>query len=207
MSETVRLLERPILLAASEPDDVWIARAALERVGWPVAPAEDAVAGMQALCEGAGQFAAVVVGERVGRVSGLAFCGLARDAGCTLPALLLTADAHAALAVRAARLHVTVLWHPVSPSSSGGGVWNSSRSSALVCSPLAVSTTSFTRRSWSTARRSARPNRSRRSTIHVAFEASHSHWSATARIERPSPGRGSTGPGRRARSDPWQKAS
>jgi CheY-like chemotaxis protein len=115
MSETVRLLERPILLAASEPDDVWIARAALERVGWSVAPAEDAVAGMQALCDGAGQFAAVVVGERVGRVSGLTFCGLARDAGCTLPALLLTADAHAAIAVRAARLHVTVLWHPVSP--------------------------------------------------------------------------------------------
>jgi CheY-like chemotaxis protein len=107
--------ERPVLLAASESDAIGMVCAALERVGWPVVTAADPVEGMRALCDGESPFAAIVAADRVGRVSGLSFCGLARDAGCRLPALLLTADHHVAIAARAARLRVTVLWHPVSP--------------------------------------------------------------------------------------------
>jgi hypothetical protein len=67
---------------------------------------------MQALCRRPNTYAAVVVGERAGRVSGFTLCGLARDAGCRLPMLLLTGDEHRWAAGRAARLGVTVIWQP-----------------------------------------------------------------------------------------------
>jgi hypothetical protein len=89
--------ERPILVATSDPAEALVLRAA-----------------MQALCRQPEAFAALVTGTRVGRASGLTLCGLARDAGCALPALLLTGEDTTVIAPRAARLHVTVLWQPVS---------------------------------------------------------------------------------------------
>ena len=61
-------------------------------------------------------------------------------------------------------------------------------SSVFVVRPFAVNTTCRTRRSPGTGRRSARPRRSNRSTIHVAFEASHSQSSASDLIVRPTCG-------------------
>ena len=106
--------ERPVLVATSYPADALVLRAALERVGLPMALVDNGVTAMHALCRQPGAFASVIVGDRVGRVSGLTLCGLARDAGCTLPILLLTVDDCASIATRAARLRVTVLWQPVS---------------------------------------------------------------------------------------------
>jgi CheY-like chemotaxis protein len=114
MSASAWPFERPVLVATSYPADALLVRAALERVGLPIALADDGVTAMHALCGRPGAFAGVVVGDRVGRVSGLTLCGLARDAGCVLPILLLTADDSASIATRAARLRVTVLWLPVS---------------------------------------------------------------------------------------------
>jgi DNA-binding response OmpR family regulator len=111
-----RPFERPVLVATSRPAEALLVRAAVERVGLPVALVGDAVTAMHAVCRQAGAFAGVLVGDRVGRISGLTLCGLARDAGCTLPILLLTADDCGTVAVRAARLRVTVLWQPVSSS-------------------------------------------------------------------------------------------
>ena len=54
-------------------------------------------------------FAAVIVGDRVDRVSGWTLCGLARDAGCPLPILLVTGDEGPLAAARAEGLRVTVL--------------------------------------------------------------------------------------------------
>lgn len=106
--------ERPILVASSYPADALVLRAALDGVGLPMALAEDAVAAMHALCGQPTAFAGLVACERVGRVSGLTLCGLARDAGCNLPILLMTPDDSGTIALRAARLRVTVLWQPVS---------------------------------------------------------------------------------------------
>ena len=106
--------ERPILVATSHPAEALVLRAAIERVGLPVAAADDAVTAMQSLRAQPGGFAALVAGDRVGRASGLTLCGLTRDAGFTLPALLLTTEDSPLIADRAARLRVTVLWQPVS---------------------------------------------------------------------------------------------
>ena len=107
--------ERPILVATSYPADALLLRGSLDRVGVPMAVANDGVTAMHALCGRQHTFAGVVVSDRVGRVSGLTLCGLARDAGCALPMLLLTADDCGLIATRAARLRVAILWQPVTP--------------------------------------------------------------------------------------------
>jgi DNA-binding response OmpR family regulator len=89
-------------------------RAALDRLGLPAVLVDDAASALRALCRPGAAFAGMVVGDRAGPVSGLSLCGLARDAGSTLPILLLTADDGSSVAARAARLRVIVLWHPVS---------------------------------------------------------------------------------------------
>jgi CheY-like chemotaxis protein len=109
MSASTWPFERPVLVAPSYPADALLLRAVLERVGLPIALADDGVTAMHALCRQPGAFAGLVAGDRVGRVSGLTLCGLARDAACTLPILLLTADACVSIAIRAARLRATVL--------------------------------------------------------------------------------------------------
>ena len=114
MPSFARPFERPILVATSDAAEALVLRAAIERTGVPVALADDAVPAMQALCGQPEAFAALVTGDRVGRASGLTLCGLARDAGCSLPALLLTAEDTAVIAPRAAGLGVTVLRQPVS---------------------------------------------------------------------------------------------
>jgi CheY-like chemotaxis protein len=114
MSPSTWPFERPILLASSYPADALVLRAALDRVDLPMALADDGVTAMHALCGQPAAFAGIIAGERVGRVSGLTLCGLARDAGCTLPILLMTTDDCGTLAPRAARLRVTVLRQPVS---------------------------------------------------------------------------------------------
>jgi len=87
----------------------------LESAGWTVAVADDAVAAMQELCRDPERFAAAIIGERVGRTSGLSLAGLVRDSGAALPILLLTTQDSTAIAGRAARLRLSVLWQPVSP--------------------------------------------------------------------------------------------
>ncbi len=95
--------ERPVLLAASGAADVRLVEAALAELGVPHLLVDDGVDAMRALCRRPRTFAAVVVGERVGQVSGLTLCGLARDAGCALPMVLLTGDDWRWAAPRAGR--------------------------------------------------------------------------------------------------------
>jgi hypothetical protein len=89
-------------------------RAALDRLGLAAVLMDDGVSTMRALCSRPAEFAGMVVGDRVGSLSGLSLCGLARDAGCALPILLTTIDDSSSIGPRALRLGVTVLWHPVS---------------------------------------------------------------------------------------------
>ena len=114
MSISVWPYERPFLVATSYPADTLLLRAALDRIGVPAALAHDGVTAMHAVCGDQDAFAGMIVSDRVGQVSGLTLCGLARDAGWTRPLILLTADDCGLIAARAARLRVTVLWQPVS---------------------------------------------------------------------------------------------
>ena len=103
-----------LLCATSYPAEAFMLRAVLEPAGWTVAVVDDAVTAMRELCRDPDQFVAVVIGERVGRTSGLSLSGLLRDSGCRLPIVLLTTDDSRIVAERAARLCLTVLWEPVS---------------------------------------------------------------------------------------------
>src|SRR5262249_34974156 len=108
MPPSFRASEGRILIATSYPADAFLLRAAAGRAGVPVAFAEDGVTAMRELCRRPGAYVGVIVSDRVGRVSGLSLCGLARDAGCNLPILLLTADGWEMIAARAVRLGVSV---------------------------------------------------------------------------------------------------
>jgi hypothetical protein len=77
---------------------------------------------MQALCRRPNTFAAVIVGDRVDRVSGWTLCGLARDAGCRLPILLLTGDEGRLAVARAEGLEVSVLRRPDSAQRVAGAM-------------------------------------------------------------------------------------
>jgi len=105
--------QRPILVAASDTFDAALARSAIEELGLIPVLVQDAAETIRQLSGGARRYAALVVGERVGEATGFTLCGVARDAGCRLPMLLLTSEVCRWTAVRAARLEVSVLWHPV----------------------------------------------------------------------------------------------
>lgn len=105
---------RLVLVAAAVGADVRAIELALDRLGVDRVRVYDAVEAMRAICHERTAYSAVVVGEGVGQASGLTVCGLARDAGCSLPMLLTTADDCRRTAMRAARLEVTVLWLPAS---------------------------------------------------------------------------------------------
>jgi DNA-binding response OmpR family regulator len=115
MSNPVRPSQGLILCATSYPAEAVMLREALESDGWSVTVVDDAVTAMQELCRESDQFAAVVIGERVGRASGLSLSGLLRDSGCALPIVLLTTHESTVIAGRAARLRLSVLWQPVLP--------------------------------------------------------------------------------------------
>ena len=115
MSDPIRSSQSQLLCATSYPAEAVMLRDALASAGWHVAVVDDAVAAMRELCREPARFVAVVIGERVGRVSGLSLSGLLRDSGCALPIVLLTTQESAAIAGRAARLRLSVLWQPVSP--------------------------------------------------------------------------------------------
>jgi DNA-binding NtrC family response regulator len=104
---------RPVLVAASDTSDASLARSAIEELGSIPVLVQDAAEAIRHLSDGPRRYAALVTGERIGRISGFTLCGVARDAGCRLPMLLLTRDACRWTAVRAARLQVSVLWQPV----------------------------------------------------------------------------------------------
>lgn len=107
-----------LLCATAYPAEAVMLRDALEAAEWSVAVVDDAVTAMRELCREPGEperFAAVVIGERVGRATGLSLCGLIRDSGSALPILLLTTQESKVIAGRAARLRLSVLWQPVSP--------------------------------------------------------------------------------------------
>jgi hypothetical protein len=104
---------RPVLVAASDVSDAALARSAIEELGSIPVLVQDAAEAIRHLSDGPRRYAALVTGERVAQISGFTLCGLARDAGCRLPMLLLTRDVCRWTAVRAARLQVSVLWQPV----------------------------------------------------------------------------------------------
>ena len=103
---------RPVLLASSDSSETELAEAAIGQLELEAVMVLDAAHAVQLLCAEPNRFAAVVVGERVGRASGMTFCGVARDAGLRLPLLLLTGEDCQWTAVRAARLQVAVMWKP-----------------------------------------------------------------------------------------------
>jgi DNA-binding response OmpR family regulator len=115
MSDPVTPSHDLLLCATSYPAEALMLRAALEPAGWTVAVVDDAISAMRELCREPRRFAAVLIGERVGRTSGLSLSGLIRDSGCALPILLLTSQDSPVIAGRAARLQLSVLWEPVSP--------------------------------------------------------------------------------------------
>ena len=105
----------PILVAASIEADIRIVRAASEELGVVPVLVQDTTAAVRLLCRRPRGFAALIAGERTrATTSGLTLCGVARDAGCRLPMILVTSDACPWTAVRAALLEVSVLWQPVS---------------------------------------------------------------------------------------------
>jgi DNA-binding NtrC family response regulator len=104
---------RPILVAASEASDAGLARSAIEELGIMPVLVQDVVEAMRHVCGDGKRYGAMVAGERIGEVSGFTLCAVARDAGCRLPMILMTSDVCRWTAVRAAKLQVTVLWHPV----------------------------------------------------------------------------------------------
>jgi hypothetical protein len=112
MIECMHPAERPILVATSAVFDAELARSAIEELGLVPVLLKEAAEALRLLCVNPKRFAAVVAGEWIGRTSGLTLCGVARDAGCRLPMLLLTSDDCRWTAVRAARLQVGVLWQP-----------------------------------------------------------------------------------------------
>jgi CheY-like chemotaxis protein len=114
MSDYTTAAERPVLVAASAPDDKRLIMEALDELALPGVLVSDGAEAMQTLCRRPNTFAAVIVGERVDRVSGWTLCGLARDAGCRLPILLVTGDEGPLAAARADGLGVTVLCRPAS---------------------------------------------------------------------------------------------
>jgi ActR/RegA family two-component response regulator len=107
---------RPVLVAASEVSDAALARSAIEELGLIPVLVQEAAEAVRHLSGDGNQYAAVIVGDRVGEATGFTFCGVARDAGCRLPMLLLTGEVCRWTAVRAARLQVSVLWQPVPAS-------------------------------------------------------------------------------------------
>jgi DNA-binding response OmpR family regulator len=115
MSDPDRPSQGLLLCATSYPAEAVMLRDALEAADWSVAVVDDAVTAMRELCREPGRFAAVVIGERVGRTTGLSLSGLIRDSGSALPIVLLTTHDSKVIAGRAARLRLSVLWQPVSP--------------------------------------------------------------------------------------------
>ena len=103
----------PILVAASEASDAGLLRSAIEELGLTPVLVQEPSEAIRRLCGSPKGYGALVAGERVGPTSGFTLCGVARDAGCRLPLLLVTSDDCRWTAVRAARLQVTVLWQPV----------------------------------------------------------------------------------------------
>jgi CheY-like chemotaxis protein len=116
MPDCTSSAERPVLVAASAPEDKRLIMEALDELALPGVLVSDGAEAMQALCRRPNTFAALIVGERVDRVSGWTLCGLARDAGCPLPILLVTGDEGQLAAARAEGLRVTVL-----PRGGGAG--------------------------------------------------------------------------------------
>ena len=114
MSNETTAAERPVLVAASAAEDKRPILEALDELALPAVVAGDGAEAVQALCRRPNTFAAVIVGDRVDRVSGWTLCGLARDAGCRLPILLVTSDESRLAAARAEWLGVTVLRRPSS---------------------------------------------------------------------------------------------
>jgi DNA-binding response OmpR family regulator len=114
MSDPLHPSQALVLCATSYPAEAVMLRDALESAGWQVAVVDDAVSAMRELCRQPDRFAALVIGERVGSISGLSLSGLLRDSGCALPVLLLTTQDTAVIGGRAARLRLSLLCQPVS---------------------------------------------------------------------------------------------
>jgi DNA-binding response OmpR family regulator len=112
MSDHESLPERRILLAASETEELDALVAAVRRSGLLADHVDDPVEAMRALSRRGHIWTGLVAGDRVGRVSGLTLCGLARDAGFHRPALMLSAEPCATIAIRASLLRAAVVWLP-----------------------------------------------------------------------------------------------
>jgi DNA-binding response OmpR family regulator len=107
--------EIPILVAMSAPHDVRLAEGALDELGLGAEWVADGVEALRDLCRDPLGYAVVIVGERVGSISGWTLCGLARDARVSASLLLVTGDDTRLSAARGAMLDVSILWRPTSP--------------------------------------------------------------------------------------------
>jgi hypothetical protein len=131
--------QRPILVATSETSDAALARSAIEELGLIPVLVQEARETIRHLSGGPNRYAALVAGERVGQATGFTLCGVARDAGCRLPMLLLTSDVCRWTAVRAARLQVSVLWEPVPRLSARADVVRDASAKTVRGTPLGQS--------------------------------------------------------------------
>jgi hypothetical protein len=104
--------ERRILVAASVPQEARTLVEAARLAGWGVEWFDDPVEAVGALCRAPASWHGLLAGNRIGSISGLTLCGLARDAHFHRPALLLSDDPGAAIAIRASLLRVAVVWLP-----------------------------------------------------------------------------------------------
>ena len=92
---------RPILVAASSIFDAGLARSVIEELGRVPVLVQDVGDAMRHIGGSGRGYGAMLVGERVGEVSGFTLCAVARDAGYRLPMVLLTSDVCRWTAVRA----------------------------------------------------------------------------------------------------------
>ena len=112
MSDYTSSAERPVLVAASAPEDKRLIMEALDELALPGVLVSGGAEAMQALCRRPNTYAALIVGDRVDRIERVDAVRPGADPGCRLPILLVTGDESRLAAARAKGLGVSVLGRP-----------------------------------------------------------------------------------------------
>ena len=99
----------------SAPHDLRLVERALDELGLGAEWVADGADALRELCRRPRGYAAVIVGDRVGSISGWTLSGLARDAGVACELILVTGEETRISALRGATLGLAVLWRPASP--------------------------------------------------------------------------------------------
>ena len=107
--------EVPILVAMSSSHDLRLTEGALDELGLGAEWIADGAEALRELCRQPRAYVAVIVGERVGGITGWTLCGLAKDARVRAGLLLLSGEDTRLAAMRGAMLDVSVMWRPTSP--------------------------------------------------------------------------------------------